>query len=765
MKRHVVNLIALKKRLIFLLIIFIFIGGLQKSTAATITWVGGTSASWTKAANWSSGVVPGSADAVNIGGGTTYAPTVDGTYSCSSLAISSSVTLTLAGNLTVSGAITNSYGTVNFTTTGSGYTLTVGSISYNGSNAVITIGAGNSLVVSGVLTLGNSTSLANSGTVTVTSSANPAVTLTGGGGYIKNITATSHFTINGSISFGNSWVVNNAGFFTLIGNITNSGGGAITNSGTFNASACAYTPNNGDTFTNNPGGFAYIYGNSIWDYSNGGASISNSGTFYAGKSGSACTLNMGGYFSTISNSGTFYLGSTSIISFKSGSSINTNSNTVTNNSSGTFIIQSDANGSGTLAQSSGNAFSGTFQVQRYITGGGSGYRGYRFLSSPVNITDALAQTNQHNIGLSYLTAGMLTGGPGGTGGGFTMFTTNPLIYLFDEARPVNHLAYTGGENVGINSISGNTPAYSVVTIQPNTARTLNPSILVPVGNAYLVYYVGVVADGLNNTSPSSTTVTATGYLNQGTIPVYVTNGVASSTTMSYTPITTTKAATPGLHQIGNPYPSTIDLKALYNDNSGSITSIFDELQEPNGAYVSYNASSGGVSSSSAGEYIVSGQGFFVHATGTTKLTFYEDEKVSNQLTSLTTQPLLLNQKSKTVSAITAAELLPASLSGLHLQLNQDSLTHTQTGIYFSPSWSDKYVPQEDAMDEDGTSVYLSSYSSDNQRLSINQLGDYSAGRKIVKLYVSAASYGAFNLSLADIKNIDTLYNVYLRDHL
>jgi hypothetical protein len=329
--------------------------------------------------------VPGSTDAVNIGGGTAFAPKVNGTYSCSSLVITSTVSLTLAGDLTV-GTITNTYGSVNFTiAAGSGFTLTAGSISYNGTNAVITLGASNSFIINGVLTLGNSVSLANSGNVTVTSSANPAVSISGGGGYIKNITATSHFNINGSISPGNSSVINNVGFFTLVGNIVSSGGVAITNSGTFDVSACSYATNNGDTFTNSSGGIVYVYGNSDWDYSNGG-SISNSGTFYAGKSGSACTLNMGNYGSSISNGGTFYLGSTSVISFKSGTSFNTNSNTVSNAPAGTFIIQSDANGTGTLAQCSGNAFSGTFSVQRYITANGTNarYLGYRMLTSPVN---------------------------------------------------------------------------------------------------------------------------------------------------------------------------------------------------------------------------------------------------------------------------------------------------------------------------------------------------------------------------------------------
>ncbi|WP_461449816.1 LamG-like jellyroll fold domain-containing protein [Mucilaginibacter sp.] len=449
----------------------------------------------------------------------------------------------------------------------------------------------------------------------------------------------------------------------------------------------------------------------------------------------------------------------------------TNGNLVIDNAgSGSLTLKSNASGSATVGQVATNctscAITGNVNVERYIDGG-TGYRGYRFLSSPVNISGLVNQSGtQANIDLHYLTANMITGGPTGTTGGFTQTTTNPLMYLFDETRPVNHIQYTGGENVGINSIYGNSTTYAITTLQTNVARTVNPQILVPVGNAYLVYYVGNTASGdvLTTVTPHASTVVATGTLNQGTIPVYVTNGVSSSTAMTYTPTAITGAVTPGLHQIGNPYASTIDLKQLYNDNSANITPVFDELQAPNGAYQSYNASSGATSANSAGEYVVSGQGFFVHnmASGNT-LTFKEDVKVNKQLlTSNSTNPLILNQKGN-AGNITASATLPTGLAGLHLQLNQDSLIYTQTGIYFSPLWSDKYVPNEDAIDLDGTSVYLSSYSSDNHRLSINQLADYSKG-KVVKLYVSAASYGNYMLHLADIENIDTLYNVYLRDH-
>ncbi|WP_216846657.1 S-layer family protein, partial [Mucilaginibacter sp. L196] len=443
---------------------------------------------------------------------------------------------------------------------------------------------------------------------------------------------------------------------------------------------------------------------------------------------------------------------------------------IDNANSGVLTLMSNAAGTAAVdVIPSTSSITGNVNVQRYITGG-SAYRGYRLLSSPININSSLNQTStQANIGLIYLGGGILTGGPGT---GFTTYTLNPLTYLYNETRTVNHLAYSGGQNVGVTSVTGavtrpGVTPYSVSTLATNLV-TVTSNVVVPVGNSYLVYFVG------DNTSPNlapsrtpeNSVVTDTGYLNQGNILLHFFDGqTGNNTLMTYT--ATSGAATPGLHQIGNPYASTIDIDKVYNDNSSSINPTFWEFKQTSQAYYAINAISNTTQSSNISQYIASGQGFFVgaKAAGGT-VTFKESEKIaSKQLVSGGTPLLLLNQKQS--SSISAAELQPANvLSGLHLQITQDTLTSTQTGIYFSKSWSDSYSPKEDAVDLDGTSVYLSSYSSDNKRLSINQLGDYSGtNRKVVKLFVSAASYGAYNLSLADIKNIDTLYNVYLRDHM
>jgi trimeric autotransporter adhesin len=435
--------------------------------------------------------------------------------------------------------------------------------------------------------------------------------------------------------------------------------------------------------------------------------------------------------------------------------------------SGTLLLTSTASGSATVNPITlPYTISGNVSVQRYITGGTAGYRGYRMLTSPVNINGLTSQTSSAGyIALDYLNTGMLTGGPGG---GFDVVTTNPLTYFYNEARTANHLAYIAGKNVGVYSISGSggSPAYSITTYNTTLGGAKNTNVLVPVGNSYQIYFVGNTSNTVSSTIPNAATVTAVGYLNQGIIPVNFFNGATSSLFMSYT--LGTGAPAPGFNQVGNPYASTISLDKVYADNSVAITPVFWELKEPGNTFVGYNGltHTASTTGSGAGAYIVSGQGFFVVANGTGQsLTFNEGEKVTNQLTTASTPPLLLDQRLRNTNSIAAAETLPSGLAGLHLQITQDTATYTQTGIYFDKTWSDKFSPKEDAVDLDGTApkVFLSSYSADGARLCINQLGDYSKG-KTVKLYASATTSGAFTISLADIQNIDPLYNVYLRDH-
>jgi len=521
----------------------------------------------------------------------------------------------------------------------------------------------------------------------------------------------------------------------------------------------------------------------------GGAGTGGTATFNlsSGTAGTTLTLGSGliinsgasaimnGFSNTSRGSVNFSSGSNSTIA--STGILSANNSTITN--LGTFTLFSDATSTATIGQLVNSTFGGNVNVQRYITGG-STYRGYRLFSSPVNVNTYTNLANSVGyFGLSYLNAGsgsnaVLLAGPGYSSSGFNVYNPNPLLYLYDESRTSSNASYVAGKNVGITAITGasGSPAYSVTTL---SGTTYTSGVKIPVGNSFLLYYVGSESSYTINSSrvPDATTVTATGYINQGSVPVTFWN--TASTQIPYH--TGTGGKLPGLNQVGNPYPSTISLDQLAADNP-AISPLFWELDEPGGTYISYNTS-GATSNTRASKYIVSGQGFVIQALGTGEtITFQEDQKVaypSGFTTSSTPGALLLsippsasvnNADNARSYASTPAQITTASaLTGLHLQITKDSLTNTQTGIYFGSKNSDAYNPLEDAVDLDGTNpkVYLSSYSTDGSRLSINQLGDYTKNKR-VKLFASAIASGQYNLSLADIANVDTNnYNIFLVD--
>ena len=311
-------------------------------------------------------------------------------------------------------------------------------------------------------------------------------------------------------------------------------------------------------------------------------------------------------------SGTFYLESDGTL-LMNGSSAGTILNT-----NGLLTLLSDAGSTATVGNNNIEpTIVGNVNVQRFVTGG-SGYRGYRLFSSPVNINTVTSQASTvAYVGLSYLnsgTTGVLTAGPGGASSGFSVANANPLIYLYDQSRTTNNTTYTSGKDIGITSITGATgsPIYSVTTLGAATTT----GVRIPVGTSYLVYYVGSTASTVISSIrvPDNATTTAVGYANQGTIPVTFWNYTnTGTTTMPYT--TGTGSVLSGVNQMGNPYPSTISLLKVYSDNSTSISPAFYELNTPGQSYISYNGLDSTRSSARASRYIVSGQGFLAVAAG------------------------------------------------------------------------------------------------------------------------------------------------------
>ncbi len=452
---------------------------------------------------------------------------------------------------------------------------------------------------------------------------------------------------------------------------------------------------------------------------------------------------------------------------------------------GNLVVNNSGNGSLTLLSTAAqtanvdilpatSSIIGKVNVQRFITGNSSSnYRGYRLLSTPVNITSATASaTGANYMDLSTLKTPYTLNGTtyygaftGGTGAGFSVTNANPTIYFFKETVANSNTTFTSGKNIGVTGISSGT-----VTLTDGTTYNM------PVGNGFILYYVGSTSGrttGAASVVPDNATITHAGYINQGTIPVnlwYTPGGAAlNSLKLSYTSTLSATSNYRGFNMVGNPYPCTIDLAKVYSDNynatSNKISGNFYELYDvaPNQKYVVYSADGTTSSATLSSQYVASGQGFLTLANAAGQsLVFKEDQKVASQQP--TGSALILSAQLNKPALSAAVQSVAGQISGLHLKMEKDSTLFDECGIYFRSDWADQF-DNDDAYDLGGINlkVSLSSYSSDKVRTSINKMGDYTNG-KIVKLYVSATSDGFYNLNMNAMQNIDTtLYDIYLRD--
>ncbi|MDB5018211.1 MAG: C-terminal target protein [Mucilaginibacter sp.] len=102
---------------------------------------------------------------------------------------------------------------------------------------------------------------------------------------------------------------------------------------------------------------------------------------------------------------------------------------------------------------------------------------------------------------------------------------------------------------------------------------------------------------------------------------------------------------------------------------------------------------------------------------------------------------------------------------LRLKLVIDSLNYDDIVIGFSPNTSPKYNPQEDSGYLPGIDAPegLSSYSSDNVRLSVNLLPLPKRAPQVIRLDVEGAKSGLFTLQKTELDSIPAIYEVWLID--
>jgi sugar lactone lactonase YvrE len=407
--------------------------------------------------------------------------------------------------------------------------------------------------------------------------------------------------------------------------------------------------------------------------------------------------------------------------------------------SGTFTLASDVNGSSSIAAIPANSrVNGTVSVQRYLTGGAATSRGYRLLTSPVN-----AGSGSYSI--NYLKNSTFLTGTTGAAGGFDQ-GTNPTLYLYRENLTPAYTTFLNSNYIGISNINS-APTYSM-----NDATY--PTTTIPAGNGYLCFFRGsraTVSPYLTNTVALSTTLTATGTLNQGT--VVVKDWFVGTSNLSYT--LASPFAVRGFNLVGNPYASSIDWDKLGTGiTATNVSSTMYILNPISKAYRLYTAGSGGVATdgTTSANIIPSGQGFFVLATGASPtLTFTEAAKTSTQ------QPTINLYMGQPADQIVNKQYL-------HLQLAKDSISTDDIQIDLSNNVKDrKYSPIVDAPYKQGYgAVNFSSKSSDNVDLSINYI-PLPNKSETVALSVNVSTDGIYMLNLKEMVGIPRLFDIWLKD--
>ena len=262
---------------------------------------------------------------------------------------------------------------------------------------------------------------------------------------------------------------------------------------------------------------------------------------------------------------------------------------------GNLTLLSDSLGTASIAQLQGT-LSGTVTVQRYISAKTA--RKFSLVGSPV--TQSIHNAWQQQVYITGAGAGGSVCGSTNSNGFDVTSLNSPSMYTYNA------------------SLVNNSRWVSV----PNTSSNLAP------GTGYLMNIrgnraSGSCADQLASNSPApptAVTLSATGTVTTGNLVV----NLNAPTTHLFS-------------LVANPYPSTLSFTNIYLGNEGSINNhMWTYSPFGNGNYTAYSSGTivNGASGydGSTGDYIASGQAFFVQAAdataGSASVTFEESDKIA-----------------------------------------------------------------------------------------------------------------------------------------
>ncbi|MGZ3879238.1 MAG: MBG domain-containing protein, partial [Mucilaginibacter sp.] len=396
--------------------------------------------------------------------------------------------------------------------------------------------------------------------------------------------------------------------------------------------------------------------------------------------------------------------------------------------------------------------SGNVSAERYL----SAHRGYRLIASPV-YSSTVGSNNVYS--LNYVKNAAWITGTSATGG-FDKVSAGPTLYIYREDVPVSNSSFISGNYQSINNLNSGNNTPPTYTFDVTTG-----SYSIPVSNAFLFFFrgnknAGTVAQETVTTWPATTaTLTTTGTLTTGQV-VFRDWYNAGSNILGFS---NPNIAAQGFNLAANPYASSIDWET-YNTTNPGTTGIYTqnlskyvyELNPLTQNYDVYEAAQtplGSVFTNHGTRTIESGQGFFVLAlnTGPAQLIFNESAKVTTQNTGLN---LMMGKPADQV----------ANTQLLRLQLAKDSVNTDDILIRFNDNAKATFDINEDAPYRQGSGkVSISSFSSDNRTLAINQLPLLHQGQ-VIPLKVGASADGTYKLNMSEIKGISPFFDIWLKDN-
>ena len=473
-------------------------------------------------------------------------------------------------------------------------------------------------------------------------------------------------------------------------------------------------------------------------------------------------LTIGGYLS-VPTGITPTIAGTGTVNIAPGATVNiTGTGKLTISSPLTFTLKSDATGSASIGQiTTATPFAGTgidsIRVERYLTGG-TGYRGYRLLSSPV-YAGTVAPNNVYS--LNYLRDHLPLTGTAGATNGFDQ-AGNPTLYIYREDQAPSNATFTSGNFWGLSNLKVTSATHANFNYYFNGGAT---AYNLPVGNGFMLFFRGDRSSTVTPFSPASTpaatTLTAVGTLTFGQVIVHDWYTPASAN-LGWTNATLNSAVR-GFNLVGNPYASSIDWEqysttlpntnGIYANNVGNTIYLLDPATSNYDTY-----QKGGSYTNHGTRTIASGQGFFVIAANNTtpQLVFNESAKTTFQNGGLN----LFMSNSAGIASINNANID----QHIRLQLAKDSINADDVYIGFNSAASDNYVFNEDSPYKPGAGqVSLSSISDDNVALAIDKMPLPKQTPTSIALVLNAKSNGVYRLNMTELKGVPKLFAIWLMD--